>query len=86
MKGTFGVINQFLKWKKGDLPCDPTVILALNEWGMKDDVVTIFGTLASDAEIDFAVDQLKKHLELARKEAKRVLKFQREKIKSSIEE
>ena len=86
MSGKFGVFNPFQKWKKGDLPCDPTVTIALNQWGTNDGVVTISESLASDTEIDFAIDQLKKNLESARKEAKRVLKSQREKIRSSFGE
>lgn len=85
MSGQFGVLNRFSKWKKGDFPCDPTVTIALNQWGKINDVVTISATLASDSEIDFAIDQLKKDLESARKEAKRVLKAQRKKIRSSFE-
>ena len=86
MSGKFGVFNPFQKWKKGDLPCDPTVTIALNQWGTNDGVVTISASLASDTEIDFAIDQLKKDLESASKEAKRVLKSQREKIRSSFGE
>ena len=84
MSGRFGVINPFQKWKKGDLPCDPTVTISLNQWGMKDDIVTISATLASDSEIDFAIDQLRNDIESVRKEAKRVLKSQRARIQSSI--
>ena len=84
MSGRFGVFNPFQKWKKSDLPFDPTVTVALNQWGTNHGVVTISASLASDTEIDFAIDQLKKDLESARKEAKRVLKSQREKIRSPI--
>ncbi len=86
MSGQFGVINPFQKWKKGDLPFDPIVTIALNQWGTKDGIVTISASLASDSEIDFAIDQLKNDLESARKEAKRVLKNQREKVRLAIGE
>lgn len=66
------------------MPCDPTVSISLNEWGVKDNVIEISASLASDSEIDFAIDQLKSDIELVRKKAKRVLKSQREKIQLAI--
>lgn len=84
MPGRFRVINRFKEWKKGDLPGNPTVIIALNEWATEDSIVTISESLASDSEIDFRVDQLKNDLEMVRKEAKRILKSQIEKIQTSI--
>ena len=86
MSEVFSVLNPYQKWKKGDLPCDPTITIVLKQWGFDDDVVKISATLAADSEIDFAIDRLKNNLELVRKEAKRVLKRQREKIRSSFEE
>lgn len=86
MSGKFRVFNPFQKWKKGDLPCDPTVTIALNQWGTNDGIVTISASLATNTEIDFAIDQLKKDLESARNEAKRVLKVQRDKIRLSTGE
>lgn len=84
MSRKFGVFNPFKKWKKGDLPYDPTVTIALSQWGTSDGVVTISESLASDTEIDFAIDQLKLDLESVRKEAKQVLQSQRAIICSSI--
>jgi hypothetical protein len=86
MNGQFGVLNPFQKWKKGDLPCDPTVTVILNQCGMNEGITTISASLASDTEIDFAIDQLKRDLESARKVAKRILKDQREKIRLAIGE
>lgn len=83
MSGQFCVINPFKIWKKGDLPCDPHVILALSQWGTKDNIIIIPGTHASDSEVDFAIDRLKNDLETVRKEAKRILKSQRDKMKST---
>lgn len=84
MLGKFGVYNPFGKWKKGDDPCDPTVALKLKEpiFTVSDGSITISALLATSSEIDFAVDQLQKDLEAARKEAKRILKAQQEKIRS----
>lgn len=84
MPGKFGVFNPFEKWKKGDAPCDPTVALKLKGpvFIDGDGSIMISALLATDSEIDFAVEQLQKNLEAARKEAKRILKVQQEKIRS----
>jgi hypothetical protein len=82
MSGKFGVLNPSSKWKKGDLPCDPVMYISLNSSGTKDGNVIITGSLASEGEIDYAINKLKGDLELARKEAKRKLKAQRTKIRS----
>ena len=86
MAGKFGVFNPFKKWKKGDLPGDPTVSIILNEYGTSDEgVISISATLVTDSEIDNAIDELQKNLESVRKEAKRVLKLQKEKIRASFD-
>ena len=82
MSGKFGIFNPFDKWKKGDLPFAPTVMIALNRCGIKNGVVKISGTLVSESEIDFTIDELKKDLESVRKEAKKSLKKQRNKMQS----
>jgi len=82
MSGKFGVLNPSSKWKKGDLPCDPVMYISLNSNGTKDGNIIVTGSLASEGEIDYAVDKLKDDLEAARKEAKRKLKTQRAKIHS----
>ncbi len=84
MSGQFGIINPFRNWKIGDLPCDPTITVVLKEWSMIDAFVTVSASLASDSEIDSAIDRLMKDLESTRSEAKRVLKAQQEKIRQSI--
>jgi LPS O-antigen subunit length determinant protein (WzzB/FepE family) len=81
MPGKFGILNPFRKWKKGDLPCDPFVYISLNSHGEKDGHIILTGSLAHEDEIDHAIDKLKADLELARKEAKKKLLNQREKIK-----
>ena len=86
MPGKFGVFNPFQKWKKGDLPGDPTVSVVLNEYSTSEEgIVSISSTLATDSEIDYTIDELQKNLESVRKEAKRVLKAQKEKIRASFD-
>ncbi len=86
MSGKFGVFNPFRDWKKGDLPCDTHVTLVVNELNPENDGrIRMTPNLATDSEIDYEIDQMKKDLESVRKEAKRVLKAQREKIRSSFE-
>lgn len=85
MSGKFGVHNPFSKWKRGDHPCDPHVVLLLNELNQeKDGRIRLTPTLTSDSEIDYEINNMKKDLEYVGKEAKRVLKAQREKIRSSF--
>lgn len=84
MSGKFGVLNPFKKWKKGDFPCSPTVTIVLNEvLHLKDGSIGLSASLAADAEIDWVIDQLIKDLEAVRRDAKRTLKNQLEKIRSS---
>jgi hypothetical protein len=84
MAGKFGVDNLSEKWKKGDLPMNPFVRVILNEaLHCINGTIGISATLATDNEIDFEIDKLHKNLELVRKEAKLVLKKQRDKIHSS---
>ena len=86
MSGNFGVFNPLRTWKSGDLPVDPFVNIILNEYGKQDDgLISVTANLATDSEIDYAVDRLRDHLEKARGEAKRVLKAQREKILASLD-
>ena len=81
MSGKFGVLNPYRLWKKGDMPCDPTVTIVLNEYGTKaDGSVVISSSLASDSEIDFAINRLQEDIELVRKGAKKTLKSQRDRI------
>lgn len=85
MSGTFGILNPLQGWKAGDLPADPVVVVVLSEWHtMPEGQIAISATLATDTEIDFAIDRLAKDLESVRQEAKRVLARQTEKIHNSI--
>lgn len=84
MIGKFGILNPFSKWKKGDLPCDPFVYISLNSHNEKDGHIILTGSLAHDDEIDYAIEKLKYDLEQARKEAKKILKHEREKIKVGV--
>jgi hypothetical protein len=63
--------------KRGELPIDATVWLAINDCihagpGLKD--IVIFQKMAADSEIDFVFDQLAKQLESARSLQKNNLK------------
>lgn len=83
MSGRFGVFNPLQKWKAGEFPADAIVFVSLNEWTTSGEVITISSSLATESEIDFAVDRLKEDLETARRNAKRILNAQREKIRST---
>ena len=87
MPAKFGVFNPFRGWKKGDLPMDPTVEIVIHGAQKREDGrVSLTATLASDEEIDYTVDELKQGLESARREAKRTLKKQREKMRGTLYE
>ena len=82
MHRKFDVYNPQRQWKKGDIPKDPTLFLILMGHGtLKGGLVAVTHSLASDEEIDFAVDDLIKDLEVARNKAKRVLNAWRIKIR-----
>lgn len=80
---TIGIYNPLKKWKKGDFPQTVEVFLVLNQHGKTDDQgAPIIGMgLCSDAEIDFAIDELIGDLEKARVKAKRDLCKQKEKMR-----
>lgn len=85
MSEIFSVVNPLRTWKKGDLPADPTVTIVFNEiFTNEEGRITISATLAADCEIDHAIDAVQKDLESVRKEAKRVLKTQNEKIRCGV--
>jgi hypothetical protein len=85
MKGKFGVIGKMDDWKKGDLPNNEMVYIVLNEqYALPNGNISLTGSLASDREIDEAVDQIIKDIELARKMAKHKIKKTNEKIRSSL--
>ena len=85
MSGRFGVYNPLREWKKGDLPCNAMVNIAVQEYStMKDREILVSANLMTDEEIDYAVDGLIQDLEKARKEAKRTLNKQNQKIQSTL--
>lgn len=86
MSGKFGVFNPFRKWKKGDPLGDTHITIVVNELNAEDDGrIRMTPKLATDSEIDYEIDQMKRDLESVRKEAKSVLKTQRDKIRASFD-
>jgi hypothetical protein len=81
MRKKFNTYNPYKTWKFGDFPCDPVVYISIDNFQRKDERFILSSSLASDGEIDYVVDQLINDLESTRKEAKRILLKQREKIK-----
>lgn len=87
MSRKFGVVGIMDGWKKGDLPRGQMVNVVLNSYGtLNDGSVAITAELASDQEVDYAIDQLIKDLEVARKKAKEKIKKTNERIRSSLSE
>jgi hypothetical protein len=87
MSGKFGVVGIMDGWKKGDLPGNQMVNIVLNSYGtLNDGSLALTAQLASDQEVDYAVDQLIKDLEVARKKAKEKIKNTNERIRSSLSE
>lgn len=84
MDGKFGVIGIMDGWKKGDIPGNHMVNIVLNSHSIiYDGRIALTCQLATDAEVDFAVDQLIKELETARKMAKENISKTNKKIRSS---
>lgn len=84
MKGKFGVVGILDFWKRGDLPGNQMVNIVLNSYStLNDGNIAITSQLASDAEVDFAIDSLIRDLELARRNAKAKIKKTNEKIRNS---
>lgn len=87
MSRKFWIFNSLAKWKCGDLPGNTFVKLVLNEnLGIESGFQAITTSLASDEEIDYAVDQLQRDLEFARNQAKRTLRRQQMKINASLQQ
>lgn len=87
MSRIFGVFNPLRIWKKDDLPVDPVVHIVVAQPQIHGDgEIVLTASLASDQEIDFAVNEMQKDLEEVRREAKRTLDKQREKILTAISE
>lgn len=71
MKGKFGVVGIMDGWKKGDLPGKQMVNIVLNNYStLNDGNITLTAKLATDSEVDHAIDQLIHDLETVRKKAK----------------
>jgi hypothetical protein len=85
MSGKFGVLNPLRNWKKSDPLSGPTVSIVLNEYAKNSEgFVSISANLATSSEVDYVIDELKKSLEFARQDAKRILQEQQEKILDSL--
>lgn len=83
MKGKFGVVGILDKWKKGDLPGNQMVNIVLNSYSSSNDgTILITPQLATDEEVDNAVNQLINDLEKARVAAKKSIKTINEKIRT----
>jgi len=79
----FAVYNPLESWKKGDLPVDPIVEIVVENYQVRGPGrISITATLASDSEIDFAIDSLIGDLNEIRKRAKATLTAQRRKLKT----
>ena len=71
----FEVFNPLAQWKKGDYPLSPQVAIRVATYRTESGgAVTIGPYLATESEIDAAVNYLIKELEGVRKDAKRQLK------------
>ena len=84
MSNKFGVRGVLDKWKKGDLPGNEMVNITLDEYSTDGGVISLTAQLATDGEIDYAVDQIIKDLEKTRKKAKEKLRKNNEKIELSL--
>lgn len=84
MAGKFGVIGDLDNWKVGDMPGNQMVYIVLNEYfTTHTGYVTVTAKLATEAEVDFAIDHLIKDLETARKKAKEKIRKTNQKIRDS---
>lgn len=84
MAGKFGVIGDLDNWKPGDIPGNQMVYVVLNEhFTTKDGHVTVTAKLATEAEVDFAIDHLIKDLERTRNKAKEKIRKINQKIQDS---
>ena len=79
---TFALYSPYKTWKKGNLPCVPTVNVEVSAYSpLEDGAILIGHSLASDGEVDFVIDTLIKELESVRKSAKKELKSINEKMR-----
>ena len=87
MSGKFDVVGILDGWKKGDMPGNQMVNIVLNECTtIHDGSIAVTPRLATDEEVDFAVDKLIKDLEAARKKAKEKIKKTNERIRASYKD
>lgn len=87
MNGKFNVIGILDNWKKGDLPGNQMVNIILNDYAtIHNGNISLTAELASDDEIDYAVDKLIKDLEQVRKKAKNNIAKINEMIRNSLAE
>lgn len=71
MNGKFDVIGTLDGWKKGDMPGNQMVTIVLSEYfRTSNGLIEATAQLATDKEIDYAVDRLIDQLEGARKKGK----------------
>lgn len=85
MKKMFGVIGIMDGWKKGDLPGNQMVNIVLNRCSaLHDGSISLTAELATDGEVDHAVDQIIKNLEVVRKKAKDTIHKDTRKIRDSL--
>ena len=86
MRNIFGVCGVLDKWKKGDLPGSEMVAITLDIYSSSNEgVISLTPQLASDEEVDYAVDQIIRDLEKVRKKAKERIRKNNEKVRSSLE-
>ena len=84
-KGKFGVVGILDGWKEGDLPGYQMVNIVLNSHcKMENGDIAITAQLASNEEVDFAIDCLIKDLETARKKAKEKIKRTNDRIREGV--
>lgn len=75
MNGKFGVVGTMDGWKKGDFPNNQMVNIVLESYAtLNRDLIAITAQLATEQEVDYAIDELIKDLEVARKMAKEKIK------------
>lgn len=83
MESKFGVVGILDKCKVGDLPGNQMVNIVLNSYSSSNDgTISITPQLATDVEVDNAVNQLINDLEKARVAAKKSIKTINEKIRT----
>ena len=79
---TFALYSPCKAWKKGNLPCVPTVNVEVSAFTQLEEGLILIGhNLASDGEVDSVIDTLMKELESVRKSAKKELKAINEKMR-----